>query len=61
MTEETKAKKKPVYTAKIKDIIDGTPGFLTIGAGWLNDNGSIYIKWKGPITLDTPVYLFKND
>ena len=61
MTDETPktAKPKPTFTVKLKDVRDGENSFIAIGAAWLNDNGSIYVKLNEPMSIFTPIYLFR--
>ena len=61
MTDETPkmAKPKPTFTVKLKDVRDGENSFIAIGAAWLNDNGSIYVKLNEPMSIMSPFYLFR--
>ena len=55
---QTSNKTKPDLIAKIREQKGEQTNFLTIGAAWTKEDGSVYIKLYGNQIIDVPFYLF---
>jgi len=60
MTDQTQtnSKTKPDLIAKVREQKDEKTNFLTIGAAWTKEDGSVYIKLYGNQIISEPFYLF---
>jgi hypothetical protein len=60
-SQQPEDRKGPVYIAKVRDGYGKKASYEQIGAAWINDNGSIYVKLHGKQIVDQPFTLYPID
>ena len=59
MTKQSNnGKTKPNLIVKLKEQKGDQVNFLTVGAAWTKDDGSVYVKLYGTHIINEPFYLF---